>query len=99
MADVFGAVVYQLQIGNSAALGAALDAFHGSTAAEGSSMSWDEAIAGFVEPIAQSALRPDPARHAVYRELIDVYAACESHALGHGEDPAPRLAQFAATTE
>ena len=30
MADVFGAVVYQLQVGNSAALGAALAAFHGS---------------------------------------------------------------------
>ena len=99
MADVFGAVVYQLQVGNSAALGAALDAFHGSTAAEGSSMSWDEAIAGFVEPIAQSALRPDPARHAVYRELIDVYAACESHALGRGPDPASRLAEFAAIME
>ena len=95
MADVFGAVVYQLQVGNSAALGAALDAFHGSTTAEGSSMSWDEAIAGFVEPIAQSALRPDPARHAVYRELIDVYAACESHALGQGRGSGARLAQFA----
>ena len=35
MADVFGADVYQLQVGNSAALGAALRALHGGTAAEG----------------------------------------------------------------
>ena len=42
MADVFGAVVYQLQVGNSAALGAALQAFHGAASAEGQPMSWDE---------------------------------------------------------
>jgi len=99
MADVFGAVVYQLPVGNSAALGAALDAFHGSATAEGTAMSWDQTVEGFVEPIAHSALRPNPARHALYRELIDVYAACEAHALGHGADPASRLAEFAATTD
>jgi len=99
MADVFGAVVYQLQVGNSAALGAALAAFHGSAVADGSSMSWEEAIEGFVEPIAQSALRPDPARQAIYQELIEVYAACEAHALGKGPDPAPQLADFAAAQD
>ncbi len=99
MADVFGAVVYQLQVGNSAALGAALDAFHGAAVADGTALSWDEAIEGFVEPIAQGALRPDATRHAVYKELIEVYAACESHALGRGADPASRLAEFAAMLE
>ena len=97
MADVFGAVVYQLQVGNSAALGAALDAVHGAAVADGTALSWDEAIEGFVEPIADSALRPDSARHAIYRQLIDVYAACESHALGQGADPSAQLADFAAT--
>jgi xylulokinase len=99
MADVFGAVVYQLQVGNSAALGAALGAFHGAVVADGTDLSWDEAIDGFVEPIAESALRPDPTRHAIYRELIDVYAACEAHAVGNGADPASRLAEFAAMLE
>jgi len=99
MADVFGAVVYQLQVGNSAALGAALDAFHGAAVADGTAMSWDDAIEGFVEPIGESALRPDPERHAVYRELIEVYAACELHALGKGPDPASRLTQFAEARE
>ena len=95
MADVFGAVVYQLQVGNSAALGAALRALHGSMAAEGRAVTWDEVVKDFAEPVAQSVLTPDPARHAMYRELIDVYAACEAHALGRGPDPAPRLATFA----
>jgi xylulokinase len=99
MADVFGAVVYQLQVGNSAALGAALDALHGNAAADGRPLSWDDVIEGFVEPIAQSALRPDPGRHALYQELIEVYAACEAHALGHGIDPAPRLTAFAEARE
>jgi len=62
-------------------------------------MAWDDAVEGFVEPIAQSALRPNAATHAVYRELIDVYAACELHALGQGADPSPRLADFAAALE
>src|SRR3954463_1231888 len=77
MADVFGAAVYQLQVGNSAALGAALQAFHGATSAEGQHMSWDDTVRGFAEPLAGSALLPDPARHEVYKKLIDVYAAFE----------------------
>jgi xylulokinase len=95
MADVFGAVVYQLQVGNSAALGAALRAFHGSSVADGEVTSWDDVIKGFVEPLALSALTPDPARHATYQELIEVYAACEAHALGHGPDPSPLVRKFA----
>jgi sugar (pentulose or hexulose) kinase len=86
MADVFGAVVYQLQVGNSAALGAALQAFHGATSSDGRGASWAEIVKGFVEPLADSKLSPDPARHTIYEELIEVYAACEAHALGKGAD-------------
>jgi xylulokinase len=96
MADVFGAVVYQLQVGNSAALGAALQAFHGATTADGGRLSWDDTVRGFVEPLADSALAPDPARHAIYKELMGIYAACEAHALGKGNDPSARLVEFAA---
>jgi xylulokinase len=91
MADVFGAVVYQLPVGNSAALGAALRAFHGSATADGAAMAWDDVVRGFVEPLAQGSLLPDPERRAIYQELIEVYAACEAHALGHGPDPSTRL--------
>lgn len=85
MADVFGAVVNQLQVGNSAALGAALQAFHGAAAAEGARLSWDDVVRGFVEPLADSAISPDAERHAIYKDLIAVYAACEAHALGKGQ--------------
>jgi len=99
MADVFGAVVYQLQVGNSAALGAALQAFHGAAAADGGQLSWEEIVRGFVEPLADGKLSPDLAHHAIYRDLIEVYAACEAHALGKGPDPSPRLSEFAAARE
>ena len=99
MADVFGATVYQLQVGNSAALGAALQAFHGATAADDGHRSWEEAVKGFVEPLADSKLSPDPELHAMYRDLIEVYAACEAHALGTGGDPSSRLANFASAGE
>jgi xylulokinase len=81
MADVFGAVVYQLQVGNSAALGAALRALHGSLTAAGQRVAWDDVIQGFAEPVAEGALTPDPARHAMYRDLIEVYAVREADAL------------------
>lgn len=95
MADVFGAVVYQLQVRNSAALGAALQAFHAVPVENGRSRSWEETLNGFVEPIANSALSPDPVRHAIYDDLVDIYEACEAHALGKGEDPSALLADFA----
>ena len=60
MADVFGAEVYQLEVGNSAALGAALRALHGDAAAQGEAVSWDEVIEGLVEPVAASRLTPRP---------------------------------------
>jgi xylulokinase len=81
MADVFGAVVYQLQVENSAALGAALRALHGSLTADGEAVTWEAVIKEFVEPLAGSALTPDPTRHAMYEDLIEVYATCEADAL------------------
>lgn len=87
MADVFGATVYQLQVGNSAALGAALMALHGDAAADGRRMPWDGVIKEFVEPIADSALKPSPANHALYRDLIAKYASCEANALGRTPVP------------
>jgi xylulokinase len=94
MADVFGADVYQLEVGNSAALGAALRAFHADLLADGRDMPWDEVIDGFVEPIAESRVRPDGGRHAMYEELMRIHAASEAHALGRGPDPAPLAATF-----
>jgi sugar (pentulose or hexulose) kinase len=91
MADVFGATVYQLAVGQSAALGAALRAAHGDLATSDSPADWEEVVHGFAEPIASTRLPPDSRRHEFYRELMRVYAACEAHALGRGPNPAPLL--------
>jgi len=93
MADVFGADVYQLEVANAAALGAALRAAHADVDADGRA-GWEEVVTGFAQPSAASRLRPDPARHAIYRALMPVYAACEAHALGRGPDPAPLIERF-----
>ena len=94
MADVFGATVYQLEVGQSAALGAALRAAHADLAASDSPPAWEEVLRGFVEPVATTRLAPDPRRQEFYRGLMPVYAACEAHALGRGPDPEPLLRQL-----
>jgi xylulokinase len=96
MADVFGAEVFQLEVGNSACLGAALRARQADALAEGHPVAWDEVVRDVTAPIGASRLQPDPSRHAMYRELTRVYAACEAHALGRGPDPAPLIADFRA---
>ena len=95
MADVFGADVYQMEVGNSAALGAALRAFHADALADGRALPWDEVIDGFVAPVEESRVTPNPERHQLYRELIEIYAACEQHALGSAIDPTAALEAFA----
>ena len=80
MADVFGATVDRLEVGNSAALGAALRAFHADMKADGLELPWPEVVDGFVAPVAASRAAPDAARHEVYRALIQVYASREADA-------------------
>jgi len=82
MADVFGTEVRRFEVGNSAALGAALRALHADRLAEGRPMSWDEVVRELAEPMADSRIAPDPERHGVYRNLTAYYAECEADALG-----------------
>jgi len=98
MADVFGARVFQLPVGNSAALGAALRAAHTHRHARDRSVTWAEVVAGLAEPLVNSRVDPDPNRHALYRDLVPVYAACEAHARGRGPDPRPLLERFTRQT-
>jgi xylulokinase len=94
MADVFGTRVFQMPVGNSAALGAALRAAHAHMLAQTGSTSWADVIADVAEPLAHSRVDPDPDRHSLYRDMVSVYAACEAHALGRGPDPRPSLERF-----
>jgi xylulokinase len=96
MADVFNAQVYQLEVGNSAALGAALRAHHADAARSERPLSWEEVIDGLVEPVAAS-LAPQPGAHAVYRELMKAHEACEAYALGRGPDPSALLSRLASS--
>ena len=82
MADVFGADVYQFDVGNSACLGAALRAFHGHRAASGDPVSWDDVVRGLAEPVKSTRVSPTPSNHATYLEMIERYAAHERNALG-----------------
>jgi xylulokinase len=94
MADVHAADVYQLDVANSACLGAALRAYHADRAADGRPVPWEEVVAGFAEPAAGTRIGPVPEHVARYAELRRVYAACEAHALGGGADPTPLIAEF-----
>jgi xylulokinase len=94
MADVHDADVYRLDVGESAALGAALRAYHGDAMDAGSPVTWEEVVAGFADPRAQAVVRPDPRVVPVYRALGEAYAACEAHALKGGPDPRPLLARL-----
>jgi xylulokinase len=94
MADVFGADVYQLEVANSAALGAALRAVHANASADGRDASWPDVVRGFAAPVSSSVIRPDAERHAIYEEWKNLYAACEAHALGRGADPEEAISRW-----
>jgi xylulokinase len=94
MADVFGAEVYRSTVTNSAALGAALRAWHADTVDQGTPLPWST-ITAMAQPNPSSRIAPNARRHASYRELMPIYEACEAHALGNGPDPTPALERFA----
>jgi xylulokinase len=80
MADVFGADVYQFEVGNTACLGAALRAFHADQTAAGKSLEWVDVVRGLAQPMLSTRVTPNPGSHAIYRELMPVYAAREVEA-------------------
>jgi len=82
MADVFGAEVYQFEVGNSAALGAALRAAEADATARGRRTTWDDVVKGLAEPVASSRIVPNRAARDVYRQCRKAYASAEAKALG-----------------
>lgn len=82
MADVFAATVYQFEVRNSAALGAALRARHAGALAAGHRETWDAIVRDVAAPSSARAIPPDRGRHDLYRAHLRVYAACEARALG-----------------
>jgi xylulokinase len=81
MADVHDADVYQLDVPASAAVGAALRAFHADEASEGRQPSWRDIVAGVAEPVPSTRVAPVPENVRVYDQLKGQYARCEADAL------------------
>jgi xylulokinase len=80
-ADVFDVPVQRLQQTNSAALGAALRAWHADALADGSPVAWREIAAGFTEPVAGSLIRPNPESVEIYRLALRRFEEWESRML------------------
>lgn len=99
IADVFDADVYQMPVGNSACLGAALRAYHADRVSDGVPIAWDEVVAGFAEPIPNSRVRPIREHVAACAAVGPLHAACEAHALGVGRDPLPMIRAYRASME
>ncbi len=81
MADVMNCPVLRIEVSKSAALGAALRAAHGWLVESGKKAKWLEVIAGFVDSIPGSEIRPNLKAARVYDKLIEKYARCEREAL------------------
>lgn len=85
MADVMNCPVLQIQVSKSAALGAALRAAHGWLAGQ-NGVTWEEVVAGFTEPLANTKVKPRAKSARVYDRLIETYARREKECLsGRGK--------------
>ena len=78
MADVFGADVFQFDVGNSACLGAALRAWHADALASGRELPWTEIVRGLAEPAAASRISPVSEHVKIYATLRRDYAEFEA---------------------
>jgi len=76
-ANVFGADVYRLETDGSAALGAALRAYHADRLATGAPVSWTTVVRGFADPKPGHRVAPNPKHVAMYAELRRDYAILE----------------------
>jgi xylulokinase len=77
MANVFGTDVYRLDVENSAALGAALRAYHAERLAAGEPVSWKTVVSGFTEPNPGHRVSPNSKHVAAYEQLRREYAILE----------------------
>src|SRR6185369_16876447 len=80
LADMFGADVRRLEVGNAAALGAALRALHADRLDDGTPLDWN-AVVGGLEHHARESIAPRPAHGDVYSAQRARYAEFEQRAL------------------
>lgn len=80
MADVFNARVFPSPVRASAALGAALRAWHAHDHAHGRAISWADVVRDLSTPNPSTAIEPGDAATNVYPQLKRAYAAFEAQA-------------------
>jgi xylulokinase len=80
MADVFGADVQRSTVTNSAALGAALRAWHATALADSTPLSWEDVTGGLDQPPPERIV-PNPEHRERHQALMARYAAFERQAL------------------
>ena len=85
MADVHRCPVYRFETTASAALGAALRAFHAWQRSAGDPLSWDEVVRGFAEPVRDSRVDPSPETAAVYDAMEVAYREFEQTELARSQ--------------
>ena len=75
-ANVHNCPAHRFETTNSAALGAALRAWHGCAGESGETMrGWREIVEPFTRP--QSTIQPDPSTVGVYSEMLAAYERLE----------------------
>jgi xylulokinase len=84
-ADVFGVPVQRLRQANSAALGAALRAWHADALADGAPVAWSEVVAGFTDPVAGSRVAPIPENVEIYRRALQRFEDWVSRILSESD--------------
>lgn len=84
MADVFGCAAQPFAVTKSAALGAALMAAQAWRAQQRGPAGWDELTRPFTPRDESRKVRPAAAAHALYTDLLGVYADFERTALARG---------------
>jgi xylulokinase len=97
MADVFGVEVQTLEVGESAALGAALRAAHAWLNGHETLVGWNELCGAVVKAGAGGIVKPSAEalrRYHAPNGLLAVYAACERFARGVGPDPVEKIRAF-----
>ena len=77
IADVFDAEVVRLPTTNSAALGAALRAYHAERREAGAPVAWEDVVAGFTDPAPGPPVQPTRSNVRVYEDLLPRYEAFE----------------------
>ena len=78
-ANVHGCPAHRFQTTNSAALGAALRAWHGCAGESGEKpIGWPETVEPFTRP--QTTIQPDPAGSGVYSRMLAAYESLERRA-------------------